>query len=260
MSKFAGLLVCILVVATSAERISPSSSRGSSDFNFDADSDLSSPKIVAWRSGVIPYEISTDIARSDATALKKMFQTITANSCVRFVEKRSSDSNYASFQTGNRCSAPLGMTGSSSTSSRFSSAVAANVVLGRSCFTEKRVGRRIMNLLGIPHETSRPDRDQFVEINFKNLRTGYDKNLKQFQSSAYLPGVLALPYDVKSVTQYSDDDLAKDKNTWAIRPTRKVRSGTDLGGNTFSPLDFAKIRAAYNCPSPSDFKIRSAIL
>jgi len=108
-----------------------------------------------------------------------------------------------------------------------------------------------MNLLGLPHETSRPDRDQFVEINFSNLRTGYANNIKQVSTSAYLPGVLALPYDVLSITQYNDDDLAKDSNTWAIRAKKPLGSRTvpKLGGDTFSNLDFQKINAAYNCPS-----------
>jgi len=106
-----------------------------------------------------------------------------------------------------------------------------------------------MNLLGIPHETSRPDRDTYVEINMNNLRPGYAANIKQVASSAYLPGVLDVPYDLKSITQYSDDDLAKTEGTWAIRA--KARRTATLGGETFSEGDFEKIRKAYNCPATS---------
>jgi len=300
------LIACALLVAVSAERISPnrdsSSSRdrdsgsgvGVRDFGFDSDrntgsssdrntgsgsrassvnsqagrgssrwgpddadaeNDFSTPKITAWKGGVIPYEISSDISTNNVRALKNMFQVISDKTCVRFVAKRSSDSNYVSIKGGNKCSAPLGMstgsTGSGRQSSSFTSGSVSNVVLGQSCFTTKRVGRRIMNLLGIPHETSRPDRDQFVEINMSNLRTGYANNIKQVATSAYLAGVLDVPYDLQSITQYSDDDLAKDASTWAIRAKGRSRSSsnTQLGGETFSPADFEKIKKAYNCPS-----------
>jgi len=180
-----------------------------------------------------------------------MFADISDKTCVRFVAKRSSDTNYVSVKSGNKCSAPLGMstgsTGSGRQTSSFTSGSVSNVILGQSCFTTKRVGRRIMNLLGIPHETSRPDRDQFVEINERNLRTGYANNIKQVATSAYLPGVLDVAYDTQSITQYNDEDLAKDPNTWAIRA--KSRRTTQLGGDTFSPADFQKINKAYNCPS-----------
>jgi len=300
MANFVCLIACALLVAVSAERISPSRDTSSSrdtgssrDFGFDSDrntgsssgrntgsgsrdssvqsgrgstgsrwgddadaeNDFSTPKITAWKGGVIPYEIAPEISANNARALKNMFQDISDKTCVRFVAKRSSDSNYVSIKGGNKCSAPLGMstgsTGSGRQSSSFTSGSVSNVVLGQSCFTTKRVGRRIMNLLGIPHETSRPDRDQFVEINMANLRTGYANNIKQVATSAYLTGVLDVPYDLQSITQYSDDDLAKDASTWAIRAKGRSRSSsnTQLGGETFSPADFEKIKKAYNCPS-----------
>jgi len=113
-----------------------------------------------------------------------------------------------------------------------------------------------MDLLGLPHETSRPDRDQYVEINMNNLRTGYSKNIALISASAYLPGVLNLPYDYQSITQYTDDDLAKDQNTWAIRikTARGASRGQNnqaLGGSVFSSGDFDKINAAYGCGSGS---------
>jgi len=105
-----------------------------------------------------------------------------------------------------------------------------------------------MNLLGIPHETSRPDRDDYVEINHSNLRSGYANNVKQVARSAYLPGVLDVPYDTKSITHYSDDDLAKNHGTWAIRPKGRSTRAQTFGGDVFSAGDFQKIRKAYNCP------------
>jgi len=297
MAKLACFIACALLVAVSAERISPSrdssssrdrasvrdsfgfdsdrtndassragsvsSSRGSSSrwgHDNDGETDFSTPKITAWRSGRVPYEIGSDISASNSAALKRMFQDISDKTCVTFVPKTRTDVNYVSIRGGNKCSAPLGMsTGASGTSSRpssssSSSGTVSNVVLGQSCFTTKRVGRRVMNLLGIPHETSRPDRDQFVEINQNNLRTGYAKNIQQVATSAYLPGVLDIPYDLQSITQYSDDDLAKDASTWAIRAKggrRTQNSATQLGGETFSPADFQKINKAYNCPRSS---------
>ncbi|GAU92347.1 hypothetical protein RvY_04440 [Ramazzottius varieornatus] len=232
-----------------------SSSRGS--IWDDADDDFSTPKIQAWPGGIVPYEISSDISSTNAAALKRMFQDISDKTCVRFVPRTRSDKNYALIQSGNKCSAPLGMsTGSSSSkssllssSSSSSTGTPSNIILGQSCFTTTRVARRIMNLLGIPHETSRPDRDDFVEINFSNLRPGYDKQVKQVARSAWLPGVLDVPYDLQSVTQYTDDDIAANTNNWAIRA--KSRRNVQLGGDTFSSSDWAKIRKAYNCPSSS---------
>lgn len=237
----------------SSSRGSLSSSRGS--IWDDADDDMSTPKIVAWTNGKVPYEFSSDISTSNAAAMKRMFQDIEDKTCVRFVPKTRSDKNYAMIQSGNKCSAPLGMASGSSTSktslssSSSSTGTPSNIILGQSCFTTQRVARRIMNLLGIPHETSRPDRDDFVEINFSNLRPGYDKQVKQVARSAFLAGVLDVPYDLQSVTQYTDDDIAANTANWAIRA--KSRRNVQMGGDTFSSSDWAKIRKAYNCPSSS---------
>ena len=86
--------------------------------------------------------------------------------------------------------------------------------------------------------------------------SGYAKNIQQVAASAYLPGVLDIPYDLQSITQYNDDDLAKDASTWAIRAKGGRRSAT-LGGDTFSTADFEKIKKAYNCPR-SSFSSNSA--
>lgn len=246
----------------SSNRGSSSSSSGASWMDDQDDDDT--PKINAWTNRQIPYEIAPEISSSNAAALKRMFQDIADQTCVKFVLRLRTDPNYVLIKGGNKCSAPLGMPSSLSSSSLGSSGnsgsrgssssaavtpVISNVVLGTSCFTTKRVGRRLMNLLGIPHETSRPDRDQFVEINMKNIRTGYDNQLKQLPASAYLPGVLNVPYDLQSITQYADEDIAKDSSTYAIRS--KARRSADIGGSVFSPADYEKIRRAYNCPSTS---------
>ncbi|XP_055352509.1 uncharacterized protein LOC129598564 [Paramacrobiotus metropolitanus] len=160
------------------------------------------------------------------------------------------DNFGSSFGNSGRGSDSGSRFGSGGSSFRSSGPTGASqVVLAKSCFQTKRLARRLMNLLGIPHEASRPDRDQYVTINFDNIRSGYTANLKQIPASAYLPGVLNVPYDLQSVTQYADSDLAKNKNTWAIRPknSRSSASSGTLGGDDFSRADFDKINAAYGC-------------
>jgi len=259
-------------------RISPSFNNGNSfgsgdDSDFDDDVDGS--RIVAWPNGVVPYEIDSSISNSDASTLKSMLNDLSRQTCVQFLSHRN-EANYALFTSGTSCSAPLGVssrpqssgspmrtataggTSSRSGSSSFNSGSnnfggssgtsgASVVKLAKSCFQTKRLARRIMNLLGIPHEASRPDRDQFVTINFNNIRTGYANNIKQIPASSYLPGLLDLPYDYQSVTQYSDSDLAKDKNQWAIKA--KSSRTRCCGGDDFSKGDIQKIQKAYRCRS-----------
>jgi hypothetical protein len=235
----------------------PSSSASDFGDTWDTDNDeLTKARIQPWSQGIVPYEIASDISDSNAAALKRMLSSISDKTCVTFVPHRN-EANYTLIKGGSGCSAPLGVSyrptqvsGSRASGSRTVSG-ASVVTLAPGCFTTKRVARRIINLLGIPHETSRPDRDQFVEINTNNIRAGYADNLKQYTASSYLPGVLAIPYDLQSVTQYTDEDLAKSPSTWAIRPKNTRLSARDLGGDNFSPADFDKINAAYNCRSGS---------
>ena len=86
-------------------------------------------------------------------------------------------------------------------------------------------------------------------LNYFLIVTGYDKQVKQVARSAFLAGVLDVPYDLQSVTQYTDDDIAANTANWAIRA--KSRRNVQMGGDTFSSSDWAKIRKAYNCPSSS---------
>ena len=69
------------------------------------------------------------------------------------------------------------------------------------CFIQKgTVVHEIMHALGVFHEQSRPDRDNYVTINFSNIKPGKEDNFMKYswgQSDTY-----NMPYDVASVMHY----------------------------------------------------------
>lgn len=56
-----------------------------------------------------------------------------------------------------------------------------------------------LHALGVFHEQSRPDRDNFVRINFENIQDGREGN---FRKSSTINS-LGVPYDRLSVMHYS---------------------------------------------------------
>ena len=69
------------------------------------------------------------------------------------------------------------------------------------CYTDGKIAHELMHAYGLYHEHLRPDRSDYIQINYNNIRD-YSKNVVKFKKMAHLPtyGVL---YDGRSLMHYS---------------------------------------------------------
>jgi hypothetical protein len=83
-----------------------------------------------------------------------------------------------------------------------------------------------MHALGLGHEQTRPDRDQYVTILWNNIEERYKSQYQISGDSA----TLGSPYDYRSVMHYKDTDFQRAVGLKTMLPK---------GGNTISPADKA---------------------
>lgn len=81
--------------------------------------------------------------------------------CVRFKPKTSSDEDYIYIYPGYACASGVGKTGGMQP-----------VSLGKGCTYVGVVQHELMHTTGFWHEQSRADRDDHIEIRWKNIEPG----------------------------------------------------------------------------------------
>jgi|GEM_PF-7040147 len=101
----------------------------------------------------------------------------------------------------------------------------------------------LMHGLGFLHEQQRIDRDNFVTINWYNIRSG-DRD--QFEK--YLFTDLLTPYDYNSIMHYSRRQCAINPNYDTITP--KDSSVKNLGGGDLTNYDKQALVKLYGGPRP----------
>lgn len=129
------------------------------------------------------------------------------------------------FVGGSGCSSHVGMKGG-----------VQPIRLASGC--KNAVVHEIGHALGLFHEQSHPDRDQFVTIVWSNIRAGHEHNFAIKQN----PGRTTV-YDYGSIMHYSATAFARDKSKPTLipkDPAKKIGQRRAL-----SPLDIQGIKLLY---------------
>uniref|UniRef100_A0A8C7JW46 Metalloendopeptidase n=1 Tax=Oncorhynchus kisutch TaxID=8019 RepID=A0A8C7JW46_ONCKI len=97
----------------------------------------------------------------------------------------------------------------------------------------------LMHALGLHHEHTRPDRDQYITIQWDNVVSGKEDNFKVKEGDTQ-----DLPYDYDSIMHYGTYYFSSNRN-----PTiDSKKSGVQIGQrNHLSPLDIARLNKLYQC-------------
>ncbi|XP_078489165.1 zinc metalloproteinase nas-6-like [Ciona intestinalis] len=184
---------------------------------------------------IIPYETSEYLSSAEKKEITQAIDEINDNTCLQFLPRKSNDSkeHYIRFEWDEVCSSAVGKTGG-----------AQEVILSQECSTKGGVLHELMHTLGFLHEHNRPDRDQYINIEWENIIPEKRSRFNKWQVTE--GGVLNdFPYDVTSVTHY--DSFAFSNNG---EPTITGLDGFPLPtqNTNLSVLDIDKINHVYGCP------------
>ncbi|GAB3234468.1 Dot/Icm T4SS effector LegP [Hymenobacter seoulensis] len=174
-----------------------------------------------WPSAVVYYTI--DAALPSQTRVTDAIAHWQTNTAIRFV-KRTTQSNYVTFRVGSGCSSNIGMIGGRQ-----------YINLASGCSTGNTI-HEIGHALGLFHEQTRNDRDNYVTILTQNIQAGYENNFAKYSTSGYSGtdyGVL----DFGSIMMYGSFSFSsngqptivkKDGSTFNIQRTA-LSSGDKVG-------------------------------
>ncbi|XP_062291401.1 low choriolytic enzyme-like [Scomber scombrus] len=176
----------------------------------------------------VPYTISYRYSTYERNLIISTLESFHRSTCVRFRMRTSKHRDYLHFFSGTGCWSYLGRQGGKQ-----------DVSLKRkSCIRTSTVQHEVLHALGFHHEQVRSDRDDYVNINYKNIESGKESNFQKVQTNN-----LGTPYDFQSVMHYSRYAFSKNGN-----PTIVAKSNPNLNfghARTLSANDIARVNRLY---------------
>lgn len=167
-----------------------------------------------WENGIISYYYSEDWSKEQESYLDMLIKEIEAKTGIRFIKFPSKQDLLESYEDGVEFIPSLlgsshlgrqgGIQGLYLTAPAFD--LGENYIIEQKQTTFHELG----HLLGLQHEHTRPDRDNYVIVNFDNI---YEKQWDQFTKRE---GYVCGEYDLVSIMHYPSYWSSKDGNSPAI--------------------------------------------
>ncbi|XP_013876852.1 low choriolytic enzyme [Austrofundulus limnaeus] len=177
----------------------------------------------------VPYFISTEYTQEERKIILGGLKSFNLSTCIRFVPWDSTHRDYIYFEPKARCSSPIGRKDKGQ-----------YISLGKKCMRPSTVQHEVIHALGFHHEQSRSDRDQYVLINYENIKPEHVKNFRKVETNN-----LGTPYDFHSVMHYSKYAFSKNEKPTIVA---KADPNYDWGrAKKMSSNDIARINKLYQC-------------
>src|SRR5262249_31107190 len=153
-----------------------------------------------WPSATVFYRIAESLPHPER--VEQAIKHWQDHTPIRFKERTATDKDFVTFQPGAGCSSPGGGPGGDRSITRGSASPAGNAI------------HEIGHTVGLWHEQSRSDRDQFITIDLKNIIAAAIHNFDQQLTDGDDIGA----YDYESIMHYPANAFARDPNRPTITP------------------------------------------
>jgi len=189
------------------------------------------PGYAVWVDGIVPYYIDPTLQSSVAQSVKKAIDTWNEVAGISLVaidpDDADSPSDYLHFTPANGCASWIGRQGG-----------AQRVWTAPSCSSGSMM-HEIGHALGLEHEHTRPDRDQYISINWQNIEADKVRNFDVSSSDKQNYG----PYDYASIMHYGEYFFSANGN----KTIQALQNSDSAIGQRVAPSagDIAAIAALY---------------
>ena len=193
--------------------------------DLNAVSGLDFSKLRLWSGAVVPYLIDDTI--SDPAMVLRAIEDWVGRTPVRFVEAGANDKNVLVFTLGVGCRSSIGMTGGTQ-----------YIFLSKDC-SYGAVLHEIGHTLGLIHEHSRDDRDEFIAVIQRNILS--DKEINFYKHPPGHP--VSDEYCYGSIMHYPEHafSISRELKTIEVKGSNRIGQRQRL-----SSCDVARIRALYS--------------
>jgi hypothetical protein len=200
---------------------------------------------MRWPDNTLSYEIDSSVTGEEKQKVQDTLQGLQAklDGCITFQEASSGNRVLVQKPSTVSCSSSVGHVGSDTQTLNLGSASWGG------CYTTGIIEHEFLHALGVWHQQSRSDRDQYVKINENNIIDGMGHNFDRYTPS--LINHFNLPYDFGSVMHYSGQafgiENANGERAITIEtldPSKQSLIG-QRGG--VSELDIKLVKEMYGC-------------
>uniref|UniRef100_A0AC35UAI3 Metalloendopeptidase n=1 Tax=Rhabditophanes sp. KR3021 TaxID=114890 RepID=A0AC35UAI3_9BILA len=187
---------------------------------------------------VIPYSLSNNYSLRDKKMIRTSMDEIEKYTCIIFKERTKQDNYIFVSDSGVGCFSYVG---------RLGGKQQIQLSAGRreTCMTKRIVAHELLHVVGLYHEHMRNDRDDYIKINFDNIREGSENQFLKIDGA--MVSNYDVSYDYKSIMHYGKSFFAKNPTLVTIEP-KNITFLDVIGHNVYpSPNDYAQVCLMYEC-------------